>query len=96
VARKGRGGEGGGWQLSEERHVNRTRNGTCVNLVVLVLWKEKAMYEGARWALSLERASVERRWEKNLGQNTRGLRCTTVPDTSRTCLPSGNKDVVWG
>jgi hypothetical protein len=39
--------------------VNRTRNGTCVNRVVLVLWKERAMYEGASWALSPERASAK-------------------------------------
>jgi hypothetical protein len=39
--------------------VNRTRYGTCVNRVVLVLWKERAMYEDTSWALSPERASVK-------------------------------------
>jgi hypothetical protein len=39
--------------------VNRTRNGTCVNCVVLVLWKEQAIHVGASQALSLERASAK-------------------------------------
>jgi hypothetical protein len=60
--------------------VNRTRNGTCMNRVVLVLWKKRAMYGGASWALSLERASTNVKIGKNLGQNTRGHRYITVPD----------------
>jgi hypothetical protein len=51
--------------------VNGTRNGTCVNRVVLVLWKERAMYGGAIWALSPERANARVKMGKNLGQNTR-------------------------
>jgi hypothetical protein len=61
--------------------VNRTRNGTCVNRVVLVLWKERAMYGGASCALSLERASANMKMGKNLVQNTRGHRYITVPDS---------------
>jgi hypothetical protein len=61
--------------------VNRTRNGTCVNRVVFVLWKERAMYGGASWALSPERASANVKMGKNLGQNTRGHRYITVPDS---------------
>lgn len=38
--------------------VNRTRNGTCVDRVVLVLRKEQNMYEGATCALKLERATT--------------------------------------
>jgi hypothetical protein len=41
------------------------------------------MYGGASWALSPERASANVKMEKNLGQNTRGHRYITVPDTSR-------------
>jgi hypothetical protein len=60
--------------------VNRTRNGTCVNRVVLVLWKERATYGGASWALSSERARANMKMGKNLGQNTRGHRYITVHD----------------
>jgi hypothetical protein len=34
-----------------------------VNRVVLVLWKERAMYEGASWALSPKRASAKVKME---------------------------------
>jgi histidine ammonia-lyase len=61
--------------------VNRTRCRTCVNRVVLVLWKERAMYGDASWALSPERASANMKMGKNLGQNTRVHRYITVPDT---------------
>jgi hypothetical protein len=61
--------------------VNRTRNGTCVNRVVLVLWKERAMYGGTSWALSPDRTSANMKMGKNLGQNTRGHRYITVSDT---------------
>jgi hypothetical protein len=64
--------------------VNRTRNGTCVNRVVLVLWKERAMYGGTSWALSPERASANMKMGKNLGQNTRGHQYITVPDSCHT------------
>jgi hypothetical protein len=41
--------------------VNRTRYGTCVDRVVLVLWKEQSMYAGANRVLGSERASVRSR-----------------------------------
>jgi hypothetical protein len=69
-----------GNRLRIAESVNRTRNGTCVNRVVLVLRKERAMYGGTSWALSPERASANMKMGKNLGQNTRGHRYITVPD----------------
>jgi hypothetical protein len=47
------------WWSRKVCTLNRTKNGTCVNRVVLVLWKERAMYRGASRALNPERASAK-------------------------------------